>query len=437
MGGPRIAMVGSGSLRFVNDLLSDLFRYDDLAGLEIALHDIDPERLELSRAMAERLRDVLGSEAAISAHADRRAALEGADYVIVSIRAGGHDAVATDLDVPRRYGVRQTTTDTIGIGAIFRGLCTMPAMRTIAADVADVCPEAWLLSYTNPMAMLCSYLIETAPGVRTVGLCQGLEDAVRRLAALVAVPYEEVAWSGAGVNHQSFVLRFERDGENLYERLDQVIARDPELARRARFEAYRRLGFFPSESSEHFADLVPWFLPHDEMIERFRVEVDVYLERSAANLRGIDAMRRALADGEPIEPGGYSEYAPRIIHSLECGVPRVVYANVPNDGLIANLPPGSCVEVPCLVDALGLHPLAVGALPPQIAALNQTYINVVDMTVRAAIEGSRQLVECAALLDPNTAASITPDAVSSLCGELIAAHSELLPAGIAAGPGEE
>jgi alpha-galactosidase len=280
------------------------------------------------------------------------------------------------------------------------------------------------------MAMLCWATYAGTPVQRVVGLCHSVQWTTRGLAELVGVPYEEVTYLGAGVNHQAWILRFEHDGEDLYPRLDAAIDRDPELRRRVRVELYRRFGYFPTESSEHSAEYLPWFLRSDAMIERFRVPVDEYVRRSEENLELYEAMRRQLAAGEPFEIERSLEYASQIIHASVSGEPRVVYGNVRNDGLIPNLPAGACVEVPCLVDAAGVQPTAVGPLPAQLAALNRTFLNVCELTVRAALEGSREHVYLAALLDPNAAATLSPDAICALVDDMIEAHADALPAGI-------
>jgi len=426
----RIAFIGAGSVEFTRDLLGDILTFPELAGATIALHDIDDERLEAAEAMARWTARELGAPATFEAHLDRRAALDGCDHVINMIQVGGHAATLIDFEVPKRHGVRQTIGDTLGIGGIFRALRTIPVMQGIAGDMAELCPQAWLLNYTNPMAMLCWATYAGTPVTRVVGLCHSVQNTTRQLAELVDVPYEEITYLGAGVNHQAWILRFERDGEDLYPRLDDVIAGDPELRRRVRVEMYRRFGRFPTESSEHSAEYLPYFMHDDAMIEQFRVPVDEYVRRSEENLELYEEMRRKLAAGEPFEIERSLEYASLIIHSILTGEPREIYGNVPNDGLITNLPAGACVEVPCIVDGQGLHPREIGELPPQLAALNRTFLNVCELTVRAALEGSREHVVHAALLDPNTAATLSPAAIEAMVDDLIDAHGDALPEGI-------
>ncbi|MGA5765293.1 alpha-glucosidase/alpha-galactosidase [Nonomuraea bangladeshensis] len=421
----KIAFIGAGSVEFTQGLLADLVVLPGLGEFEVALHDIHPERLETAEAAARVI--AAGRPVTISSSLDLRRALEGADFAINMIQVGMIDATRVDFELPARYGLRQTIADTIGVGGIFRALRTFPALDLIGRTMAEVCPNAWLLNYTNPMAMNVWYLAAATPVRNVVGLCHSIYWTAHDLSELVGVPYEEVSYLAAGVNHQSWMLRFEHRGESLYPRLDEAVARDPELARRVRVDMYRRLGFYPTETSEHSSEYVPWYLHHEDEIERLRIPVDAYLAISEENVRQYEATRDALRAGRPITVEGTMEYAPQIIHSIVTGAPRVVYGNVPNTGLIGNLPSGSVVEVPCTVDALGVRPMAVGDLPPQCAALNRAYVNVNELTVRAAVEGRRDHVRHAMMADPNTAASLTAGQIDALCDDLLAAHAGLLP----------
>ena len=426
-GSPKIAFIGAGSVEFTRMLIGDLLGYPELRGATLSLHDIDEERL----ATAEQVAQVTAREAdaapAIEAHLDRRGALDGADYAINMIQVGGHAATVLDYEIPARYGLRQTIGDTLGIGGIFRALRTIPVMQGIAADMADVSPDAWLLNYTNPMAMLCWATYAGTPQRRIVGLCHSVQNTTRQLAGYIGVPFEEVTFLGAGVNHQAWILRFERDGEDLYPLLDAAIERDPELRRHARVELYKRFGRFPTESSEHSAEYLPWLMRDDEAIERFRLQDGEYVQRSLETLREYAETKELLAAGRPLPIEPSVEYAPQIIHSIETGQPRTIYGNVENAGLIENLPRGACVEVPCLVDANGVEPVHVGELPPQLAALNRTYLNVCELTVRAALEGRPEFVRHAAMLDPNAAGTLSLDQIWELCDELTEAHGDALP----------
>jgi alpha-galactosidase len=392
------------------------------------LHDIDVERLKTAEAIARATARAAGAAPEFVATTDRRRALEGADYVINVIQVGMHDATVRDFELPAKYGLHQTIGDTIGIGGIFRGLRTFPVLAGIARDMEQVCPDAWLLNYTNPMAMNVTFLHHVAPKLKVLGLCHSVYWTMVGLCELVDVPYDEVSYWSAGVNHQAWVLRWERGGQDLYPLLDQRIAADPELRRRVRVDMYRRLGYYPTETSEHSSEYVPWYLRHPGEVERLRINVGEYVTISEANLAEYRRVRAELADAETLAIDTEStEYAPQVIHSLETGTPRVISANVVNDGLITNLPNGVAVEVPTLLDALGAHPMKVGELPPQCAALNRNFLNPVELTVRAAVDGDPRLVRAAAMVDPNTAATLTVDQIWELCDDLTAAHGDLLP----------
>ncbi|MFG1706647.1 alpha-glucosidase/alpha-galactosidase [Nonomuraea sp. M3C6] len=415
----KIVFVGAGSVVFTQGLLADLVKFPELRGSHIALHDIDAERLQVAEAVARR---ITAGAVTVTAHLDRREALDGADFVINMIQVGGYDATVTDFEIPARYGLRQTIADTIGVGGVFRALRTFPVLDALAADIAAVCPDTLLLNYTNPMAMNVWYLSGKVRNV--VGLCHSVYWTMRGLAELVSVPYEEISYVAAGVNHQAWVLRFERDGEDLYPRLD---ADDPELRRRVRVDMYRRLGYYPTETSEHSAEYVPWLMHHDAELDRLRIPVGEYLRVSEENLNEYKRTRDLVRHGGELDIAGTDEYAPQIIHSIVTGTPRVVYGNVVNDGLISNLPHGCVVEVPCAVDATGVRPTAVGALPPQLAALNRSYVSVNELTVRAALEGRPEHVRHALMIDPNTAASLPLEDIWRLADDLTRAHGDLLP----------
>jgi alpha-galactosidase len=427
----RIAFIGAGSVVFTKNLLGDIFDFPALGEVEIALHDIDPDRLETAEAMAHYVATVRGARPTISSHLDRRAAIDGSDFVLNMVQIGGHEATLRDFEIPARYGVRQTIGDTLGIGGIFRTVRTADHMLALGHELADLCPdEAWLLNYTNPMAALCELVYKGTPTRNVVGLCHSIQNTTEDLCDLLGVPQGEVVFLAAGINHQAFFLRFEHRGESLYPRLDARIAGDPELQRRVRVALYRRLGFYPTESSEHAAEYVPWFMAHDDEIGHYRIPVDLYLRRSEANLEEYARVKDALASGEPIEVKRSNEYASVIVNSIVTGEPSVIYGNVPNAGLISELPEGACVEVPCLVDATGIRPTAIADYPAQLAALNRTYAGVVDLTVRAVLEGRPDHLRHAAMVDPATAAALTLDEIDALCDELTQAHGDLIPAAL-------
>jgi alpha-galactosidase len=424
----KVALIGAGSVEFTRNLVTDLCGFTELHGqLELALHDIDADRLRYAEALVRRINEQTGAGARVSSDVHRLTAVEGADYVVNEIQVGGYTATRADFDIPARYGVRQTISDTIGIGGIFRGLRTIPVLIQIGEDLAKVAPEAYLLNYSNPMAMLPWAVYAGSPFERVVGMCHSVRDTHRFLAELVGVPVQDVDFVTAGFNHQAFVLRFEHEGRDLYPALRTAIDADPELGRRVRVEIFRRFGYFPTESSEHSAEYVPWFMRHDEEVEHFRIPIGEYLRRSEANIDEYESTRTELESGRPLDLTPTSELASEFIHAHQTGVAREIYLNVRNNGLISSLPDDCCVEVPTVIDADGPHPKAVGALPPQLAALNRTFLNVVELTVRAVLDGDRQHVYQAALLDPNAAGVLTTRGAQALCDELLTAHGDLIP----------
>ena len=424
-----MTFVGAGSIEFTRNVVTDLCSYPEFHGsLHLALHDISADRLAHAERLASRISAQTGAGATVTGTQDRREALAGARYVINEVQVGGYDATRADFDIPARYGVRQTIGDTLGIGGIFRGLRTIPVVTGLARDMNEVCPDAYLLSYSNPMAMLPWAVYAGTPFTRVFGLCHSVRDTQAFLTGLVGADPERVRFVTAGFNHQAFVLRFEQDGQSLYPQLADIIAGSPGLHRRVRVEIFRRFGYFPTESSEHSAEYVPWFMRHDDQVSQFRLFVGDYLARSEENLRELESLQRDLASDAPLDLTPADELASLFIHSVETGRERELHVNIRNGGLISNLPDDCCVEVPCLVGAGGAKPVAVGALPPQLAALNRTFLNVVELTVRAALEESRDHVYQAALLDPNTAATLTTTEIVAMCDDLFEAHRNLLPA---------
>ncbi|HVV20191.1 MAG TPA: alpha-galactosidase [Pseudonocardiaceae bacterium] len=424
----KVAVIGAGSVEFTRNVVTDLCGFTELHGnLELSLHDIDAERLSYAEALVRRINEQTGAGATVSSDVNRLAAVEGSDYVINEIQVGGYPATRADFDIPARYGVRQTISDTIGIGGIFRGLRTIPVLIGIGEDLAKVAPDSYLLNYSNPMAMLPWAVYEGSPFDRVVGMCHSVRDTHAFLAGLVGKEVADVDFVTAGFNHQAFVLKFEHQGQDLYPALRAAIDADPELGRRVRVEIFRRFGYFPTESSEHSAEYVPWFMRHDGEVEHFRIPIGEYLRRSEANIDEYEQTRRELESDQPLDLTPTSELASEFIHARETGVARELYLNVRNDGLISSLPAECCVEVPHVVDADGPHAKAVGALPPQLAALNRTFLNVVELTVRAVLDGNREHVYQAALMDPNAATVLTTRTARELCDELLTAHGDLIP----------
>ncbi|MCX6030265.1 MAG: alpha-glucosidase/alpha-galactosidase [Chloroflexi bacterium] len=458
---PKITFIGAGSTVFAKNLLGDIFGFPELANSRIVLHDIDEARLHTSELVAQRVAQALGAHPAIEVTTDRRAALDGADYAICMIQVAGYKpGTMIDFEIPKQYGLRQTIADTLGIGGILRGLRTIPVLLEMCRDMEALCPDVTFLNYVNPMAMNC-WAISRASKIKTIGLCHSVQGTARELAHDIGVPIGEINYLSAGINHMAFYLKFERNGEDLTPRIRQVIeeGRVPDW-NRVRYEMFRRLGYFVTESSEHFAEYVPWFIKRDrpDLIEQFNIPLDEYIRRCEVQIKGWELgqqvienpgafneemLRAALAQAnvapavaeqllrvyrelDDVKPSG--EYGSLIIHSLETGVPRVIYGNVPNRGLIDNLPQGCCVEVPVLVDKNGLQPTKIGSLPAQLAALMQTNVNVQALTVEAALTGKREHIYHAAMLDPHTAAELDLEQIWRLVDDLIAAHGEWLPA---------
>jgi len=428
---PKICFLGAGSTVFAKDLLTDILTFPELAESTIALHDIDANRLETTFKVGIGVAMSMGVAPNLEMHLDRLAALEGADYAIGMFQVGGYQpCTVTDFEVPKRFGLRQTIADTLGIGGIMRALRTIPVYLEMCRDMEEVCPQVTLLNYVNPMAMV-TWAINRASEIRTVGLCHSVQGTAAQLAELIDVPLEEINYLCAGINHLAFYLHFERDGQDLYPLLRQVIAegRVPDW-NRVRFDMLQRLGYFVTESSEHFAEYVPWFIKRDrpDLIESAAIDHEALLK----NMLAAGAMENEIQYVRDFLTGADTgqrsmEYGARIIHALETGQPSVVYGNVMNAGLIDNLPAESCVEVPCLVDKNGIQPTRVGKLPPQLAALIQTNINVQSLTVEAALTGKREHIYHAALLDPHTAAELDPEQIYALVDAMIEAHGDWLP----------
>lgn len=433
----KITFIGAGSTVFAKNLIGDILSFPELAGSTLSLMDIDPDRLRTSEIVAHKVAEFFGAKPRIEATLDRRRALEGADYALSMFQVGGYQpATVIDFEIPKKYGLRQTIADTLGIGGIMRGLRTIPVFLDICRDMEELCPDVMFLQYVNPMAMN-TWAIQRASKIKTVGLCHSVQGTAEALARDIGVPYHEINYLCAGINHMAFYLRFERNGEDLYPRIRQTLEaksygrRYRGLADHVRYEVFRRTGYFVTESSEHFSEYVPWFIKRDrpDLIEQYEIPLDEYLARCELQITEWHGLRAAFERGErsELQHTRSHEYGSLIIHSMETGKPRVVYGNVSNRGLIDNLPEGCCVEVPCLVDKNGLQPIRVGMLPPHLAALQQTNINVQSLVVEAALTRKREHIYHAAMLDPHTAAELSLDQIWSLVDELIEAHGDRLP----------
>jgi alpha-galactosidase len=465
----KITFIGAGSTVFARNLLNDIFTFPELANSTISLFDIDEARLKTSEIVANNVARASGASPTIEATTDRRRALDSADYAICMIQVGGYKpSTVIDFEIPKKYGLRQTIADTLGIGGIMRGLRTIPVLLDMCRDMEELCPDVTFLQYVNPMAMNC-WAINRATSIKTVGLCHSVQGTAGELARDIGVPVDDINYICAGINHMAFYLKFERNGEDLYPRIRQIAEEGRAPAwNRVRYEMCKRLGYFVTESSEHFSEYVPWFIKRDrpDLIDRFNVPLDEYIRRCEGQIAEWERMRAVLEDADPNALARYEqarreemlnrleandparaeqlrqewedaahsgarrhsgEYGSLIIHSMETGQPRVIYGNVANHGLIDNLPDGCCVEVPCLIDKSGLQPTRIGALPPHLAAMMQTNINVQSLTVEAALTHTREHIYHAAMLDPHTAAELDLDQIWSLVDDLIEAHGEWLP----------
>lgn len=428
----RITFIGAGSTVFAKNLLTDILSFPELSSSRIVLFDIDNERLRVSEQVARKLAETLKATAEIVSTTDARQALDGADFVINMIQVAGYKpGTVTDFEIPKKYGLRQTIADTLGIGGIMRALRTVPVLWEYCRLMEELCPNALFLNYTNPMAMNMMAILRNTR-VKSVGLCHSVQGTAEQLATDIGVPIEEISYQCAGINHVAFYTRFERNGEDLYPLIRKVVeeGRVPEW-NRVRYDMFMRLGYFPTESSEHLAEYLPHFIRRDrpELIEKYNIPLDEYIRRCEEQIAGWEKLREEMMQPDAeLETGRSCEYGSLIIHSMVTGQPRVVYGNVLNTNFLINdLPESCCVEVPCLVDKMGIQPTSVGTISPQLAAIMRTNINVQELTVQALETGVRQHIYHAAMLDPHTAAELTLDEIWSLTDDLLEAHREWLP----------
>lgn len=428
----KITFLGAGSTVFAKNLLGDCMTVEALQDFEFALFDIDHERLKDSEMMLKNLKKNLNSTVRIVSYTDRKEALRDAKYVINAIQVGGYKpSTVIDFEVPKKYGLRQTIADTVGIGGIFRSLRTIPVMLDFAKDMEEVCPDAWFLNYTNPMAVLTGVMLRYT-NIKTVGLCHSVQVCVPELLESLDMPTDNVQSKIAGINHMAWLLEVTRDGKDLY----------PEIKKRAkekqktkhddmvRFELMDKFGYYVTESSEHNAEYHPYFIKsnYPELIEKLNIPLDEYPRRCVQQIEDWKKMRDELVHNQDLNHSRTHEYGSYIIEAMETDVPFKIGGNVLNTGgLISNLPENAVVEVPCLVDASGVAPTYIGDLPEQLAALNRTNINTQLLTIEAAITRKKEYIYQAALLDPHTAAELSMDDIISLCDDLIEAHGDWLP----------
>ncbi|MCX6515579.1 MAG: alpha-glucosidase/alpha-galactosidase [Actinobacteria bacterium] len=445
----RIVFIGAGSTVFARNLMGDILSFPELSSSTIVLHDINEERLRTSEIVGHKIVETLGVQATIEATTDRRAALAGANYVITMFQVGGYKpSTVIDFEIPKKFGLEQTIADTLGVGGIMRGLRTIPVILDICRDMEELCPDALLLNYVNPMSMLC-WAISRSSTIKTIGLCHSVQHTAHQLAEDLGIDADTVEYRCAGINHMAFYLNFQqRQGNDLVDLYPRIAERanifpmptrgDVErsdggidgLSDAVRYEMFKRLGYFVTESSEHFSEYVPWFIKsgRSDLLDKFGIPLDEYPRRCERQIEGWETLRTRLENPDArVRVVQSMEYGSGIIHSMETGQSRVVYGNVPNRGIISNLPDDCCVEVPCVVDSSGITPTHIGALPPHLAALMQTNINVQSLTVEAALTGKREHVYHAAMFDPHTAAELDLDQIWALVDELLTAHRGMIP----------
>jgi alpha-galactosidase len=441
----KITFIGAGSTVFMKNIVGDALHKPALSGATIALMDIDTQRLEESALVARKMVASLGVRAKVETHTNQRAALDGADFVIVAFQIGGYKpCTVTDFEVPKAYGLRQTIADTLGVGGIMRGLRTVPHLWNIAEDMAQVCPNALMLQYVNPMAINTWALSARYPDLKQVGLCHSVQGTAAELARDLGLPVADLRYKAAGINHMAFFLNFEaRNADGSYRDLYPALREgyragriplesdwNPRCPNLVRYEAMMHLGYFVTESSEHFAEYVPWFIKegrHD-LLAKFRIPLDEYPVRCEEQIAKWSAQAEAYRTAEKIEVQQSHEYAATIMNAVVTGEPAVIYGNVANKGYVPQLPEGAAVEVPCLVDANGVQPTVVKGIPTQLIALMRTNLNVQELTVAALMDENREHVYHAAMLDPHTAAELDLRQIRALMDDLIDAHGTWLPA---------
>ncbi|MBC5627673.1 alpha-glucosidase/alpha-galactosidase [Clostridium sp. NSJ-6] len=453
----KITFLGAGSTVFAKNVLGDIMLADSLHEVEIALYDIDEERLKESETMLRAInRNCNEGRAKIESFLDRKEALRNANFVVNAIQVGGYKpCTVTDFEIPRKYGLKQTIGDTLGVAGIFRALRTIPVMLDFAKDMEEVCPDAWFLNYTNPMGML-TLAMELGTKIKTIGLCHSVQVCAPELLRKLGMDTDNVQYKIAGINHMAWLLEVTRNGEDLYPEIKRRAVEGPICKREyseevkkmypqlvgddkeftvddhddlVRFEIMKQFGYYVTESSEHNAEYLPYFIKnsHPELIEKFNIPLDEYLKRCETQINAWKMIGKKLVENDDLTHTRTHEYASYIIEAIATGKPYVFGGNVLNRGHITNLPNDCCVEVPCVADRSGITPTYVGELPMQLAALNQTNVNVQKLTVQAALTKKKEYIYYAALLDPHTSSELTIDEIKALVDEMLEAHKEWLP----------
>lgn len=430
----KITFMGAGSTVFAKNVLGDCMVSKIITNFEIALYDIDEKRLDDSQKMLEAVKRFSKAKVKIKSYLgvnNRKKALKGANIVVNAIQVGGYDpCTIIDFEVPKKYGLRQTIADTLGIGGIFRSLRTIPVVLDFLHDMEEVCPDALFINYTNPMAMITSAM-QRASSIKSVGLCHSVQVCAPTLMNGVGLEYDDtVQWKIAGINHQAWLLEITKDGKDLYPEIKRLsLEKGAPDYDRVRHELMHKFGYYITESSEHSSEYMPYFIKpdHPELIERYNIPLDEYPRRCINQIKDWESRRATLTEVDKLEHKRSGEYASHMIEAMITNKPYKFGGNVLNNGLITNLPANAAVEVPCIIDASGIQPIKVGDLPEQCAALNRTNINPQLLTVEAALTGKKEHIYHAAMLDPHTSAQLTIDEIISLCDDLIEAHGDWLP----------
>ena len=430
----KVTFMGAGSTVFAKNVLGDCMCTPALRGLDIALYDIDPVRLEESQKMLDAINRNCTANATIRSYLgveNRREALRGADFVVNAIQVGLYNpCTITDFEIPKKFGLRQTIADTLGIGGIFRGLRTIPVMLDFAEDMMAVCPRAWLLNYTNPMAMLTGAMLRMTD-VKTVGLCHSVQVCAESLFKSVGMENDpDIQTKIAGINHMAWLLEITKDGKDLYPEIKaKAAALTEKHDNMVRLEIMKRFGYYVTESSEHNAEYMPFFIKdkYPELIDRFNIPLDEYPRRCIRQIEEWKTRSKTLTEDPNLSHERTREYASYIIEAMVTDKPYKIGGNVLNTGLITNLPHNAVVEVPCLVDRSGICPTVIGDLPEQLAALNRTNINVQLLTIEAARTLKKDYIYQAAMMDPHLQSELSIDDIVALCDELLVAHADWMP----------
>lgn len=454
----KITLIGAGSVVFSKQLMVDILGFKALENCEFCLEDINSERLELIEKVAKMFIKQRNSNTIITTTNSIDEAVKNADFVINLVQVGGFKSTLVDFEIPEKYGLKQTIADSMSIGGIFRALRTMPVMDEICKAIIKYNSKAYLLNYTNPMAMLSQYVLKKYPTVKYVGLCHSVQTTSKQLALYLNIPYKELDVKVAGINHQAWFLKLETKGQNLYPKLFELknkLDKNPNFVPKhlydcpasdswfrenfkdsavetfegdkVRFEMLKRLGYFVTESSEHNAEYCPYFIKDQKLIEKYKIPINEYIRRCKINLKEFESTKQSIVEGKELHVNMSEEYAGSIINSIVSGENSQINGNVLNTGLITNLPTNCCVEVPCLINKNGIQPTHIGKIPEQLASYNRTNINVQNLVVEAVLLNNKKLIYQAVMLDPLCSSMLNLDAMDQMVNELFEAHKELIP----------